>query len=78
MLQNRASLFKIYSPGITSRRLFQMIWVMISEGFHCLDGGASVVCCSGKLICTRKSPLNYCLSLVLGLLFLLYTLETSV
>ena len=79
-LQNRASLSKVYSLIITSRSLFQTIGLKISEGSHCLEWGASAADCSGKLvqmICTRKSPLNHCLSPVFGLLFLLCTLETS-
>lgn len=76
MLQNRASLSKMYSPVIARRSLFQAIWLMISS-FHCLDGGGSAACCSGKLICTRKSPPNHCINTVVGLLFMLYTVETS-
>ena len=77
MLQNRASLSKMYSLVIANRSLFQTIWLMVSEGFHCLDGGGGASCCSGKLICTRKSPPNHCINPVVGLLFLFYTLETS-
>lgn len=77
MLQNRASLSKMYSLVIANRSLFQTIWLMVSEGFHCLDGGGGAACCSGKLICTRKSPPNHCINPVVGLPFLFYTLETS-